>query len=274
MTRRLTLLTTLTSIALALTACGAPLSSGTSGTGHATVQLTDAPATDASSLIVNFGRIDLVPADGTNTGIRRVTTDGGTVDVLTLRNGGLTALGGIDLPAGTYHQLRLVVEDANIAFNAGADVFPVTVPSGAQSGIKINVDPPLVVRDGETSTVTIDFDAARGVIETPPGSQNYLFKPTAIRATTISGVLTGYVEDDTGTPVEGATVDVSEAGGAPVTSTVTEADGSFAIITLPEGSYDLSVSATGFQTLDQNGLTVTAGVTTDLGTLTLTPVAP
>jgi len=68
----------------------------------------------------------------------------------------------------------------------------VFVPSGAQTGIKVNVQPPLIVAEGANQTLIVDFDVERAVVEravveTPPGSGNYLLKPTALRVITEMG---------------------------------------------------------------------------------------
>ena len=258
----------LTSALLVLTACGTQ----PSGTSTVAVQMTDAPATDADHLYVDFGRIELMPADGGEDGVQTVAEEGGQIDVLTLTNGTVADLGEIDVPAGTYSQVRIIVEDARVEF--GAETFAVKVPSGAQTGLKVNIDPPLVAAAGTTNLVTLDFDASRAVIETPPGSGNYLLKPTGIRAVSEAGLLIGsVVAAADGTPIEGAEVVVTDANGEPVTSALTDADGTFRIVTLPTGVYDLEVSAEGYVPHPENDVSITAGAVTDLGVLELDPVA-
>ena len=257
---------------LVLAACGQPFSAG--GTSPLSLHLTDAPAADASWVRVDFGRIELVPADDAGGGIIVLTEDGGTIDnVLDYQNGATTTLvEGLDIPDGTYHQIRLIVEDVQIGFGEEGDeeTYDVFVPSGAQTGLKINVEPPLVALAGETSEITLDFDAANAIIETPPGSGNYLLKPTAIRAVSVAGVLEGSVVDSAG-PVEGATVDVyADDGTEPLVSARTEADGSFRFITLTEGTYDLMVNADGYDARLIEGVVVDVEGTTDVGAIELT----
>lgn len=256
---------------LLLVGCGTrPLDSS-----RVEVLLTDAPADEADQLMVAFGRVDLVPSDAEDeAGVHTVTDSAGELDVLELRNGEAELLGGVDVPPGTYDQIRLVVESARLEFDGGAESFDVKTPSGAQSGLKINVDPPLLAEAGATSEIVIDFDVSRAVVETPPGSGNYLLKPTGLRAVTTSGVLEGTVIDDvTAEPVEDATVTVYEPDETEITSaaTTTEADGSFRIITLVEGTYDMELAADGYAALQIEEIDIRAGETTDLGTLQLTP---
>lgn len=261
--RTLALLVTTLIVSL-LVACGTQ----PTGSGHVDVLLTDAPASEADHLYVDFGRIELVPSEDEE-GIRTVTEEAGRFDVLTLRNGTLADLGDLDLPAGSYAQIRVIVDEATVQF--GDDTYPVTVPSGAQTGLKIAIDPPLVVEADTTRQVTLDFDATRAVIETPPGSGNYLLKPTGIRAVSDVGSLEGVVvADGSGEAIEGATVTVLEDGtGEVVTSARTDADGSFRIVTLVEGTYDVELSADGYLTAARDDVAIATDTATDLGTVGL-----
>lgn len=268
-------ITSLVVALLVLAGCG--LQPG--GTGRVEVLLTDAPAAEADSLVVSFGRVDLVPHEDDEAGIRTVTDSAGEIDVLTLQNGETRQLGEIPLDAGTYHQLRLIVDEAHLHFgeegSSDEEVYPVTIPSGARTGLKINVEPPLVVADdGATSQVVVDFDASRAVIETPPGSGNYVLKPTGVRAVTESGVLEGrVVAEDSGDPVDGASVEIYADDASETTAeALTSEDGVFRVITLLEGDYDLVVLADEYEELTVEDVAVSVGETTDLGELTLTPV--
>lgn len=244
------------------------------GDGHAKVMLTDAPATEADTLPVTFSRIELV---GEAEGAVTVAVEPQTIDVLTLRNGGLEMLGETDLPVGTYNQLRLIVDDAEITFADGAEVHPVDVPSGAQTGLKINIEPALVVEAGQTSEVILDFDAERAVVET--GNGGYKLKPTAIRAVTSSGTAEGRVvaeggaEGEPALPIVGALIVVYDQEGNEITATVTEADGSFRLITLPEGTYDFEVSLEGYGTVMVEDIAVATGEVSAVGEVGLAVTA-
>ena len=242
------------------------------------VSLTDAPVAAATGLEVTFGRIDLVPASEGGGGIVGVTAEAGTIDVLALRNGGLHEFALVDVPAGTYGQVRLIVEEARLAFgDAGYTVF---VPSGAQSGLKVAIEPPLVVvgdAHDHVAHVVIDFDVLRGIVETPPGSLSYVLIPTAIRALTEIGGIDGRVVEvgpgGAHDGVGGARVDVLDATGSLAASTLSEADGSFAVITLHEGAYDLHVSLAGYLDTVVDGVLVTVDEITAAGLVAITPAA-
>ena len=260
---------------LLLAACGQPFAAG-DGTGEFSLLLTDAPATEAEWISVAFGRIELVPADDSDEGIVVLPESAGTLEienVLDFQNGATTTLlDEVTIPDGTYAQIRLIVDEVEIGFGED-DVYSVFVPSGAQTGLKVNIEPPLVVEAGEGSTVTLDFDAANAVIETPPGSGNYLLKPTGIRAVSTAGTLEGTVVDvDTSAPVENAMVDVYRDGETEVlVSGQTDADGLFRFITLTEGTYDVVVSVDGYDGTQVENVEVGPGETTSLGSVELTP---
>lgn len=264
-------------LGLTLAACSPGENPDPQTTGQAKVVLTDAPASEAESLMVTFGRIELIPAGGDDADRVVIAEGGGSFDVLTLRNGTLAEIGVADVPVGSYAQVRVIVDEATIDFDDGSDPYDVFVPSGAQTGLKISVDPPLVVAEGSTSTVILDFDADRAVVETPPGSTNYNLVPTGIRAVAQAeaGVVAGVVADEAMAAVGGATVTVYPTGEAEVvTSTTTEADGQFQLVGLLAGVYDLEVSLAGFLTLEVPNVSVTAGETTNVGALVLLAPAP
>lgn len=249
-----------------LAACGAQ---SEEGSGEVRMRLTDAPADEAESLDVDFGEMQLVPEGDEEGGIRVVADSAGSVNVLEYSNGGFYELGETTVPEGTYTQLRLIVDEASITFDgADAATHDVTVPSGAQTGLKIDLEPALKVGGGGPHEVRLDFDAGRAVVETGAGA--YLLMPTALRAVTEPGEVTGQVlADDTGEPIEGATVEAYRDE-ALVTGATTEEDGTFAFVTLLEGGYRLEVSADGYVTGEVD-VDVTAGDAVALDPIRLTP---
>jgi hypothetical protein len=91
-------------------------------------------------------------------------------DLLVLQNDVTAALGGATLAPGTYGQLRLIVDSASVVV-AGQES-PLTIASGTQTGIKINLGATL--EENMSYAVTLDFDAARSVKATGHG---YLMTP-------------------------------------------------------------------------------------------------
>jgi len=253
------------------------LNDDVAGTNQVTVLLTDAPAADAAHLWVTFGRVDLVPAEGTGGGVITVY-DGQPViyDILALTNGTTAELGAADaVPDGTYDQVRFIVQSATLSYCDDVDLaichdVDVFVPSGAQTGLKVNVQPPLILGGGANQTIVVDFDVERAIVETPPGSGNYLLKPTALRAISEAGAIAGSVLGLGGIGLVGVRVEVSATGSDElVVATTTEADGSFAFIALLAGTYDLTFVLDGYESEVLDAVTVDVGETTDVGPVTM-----
>lgn len=247
--------------AAALGACDSPTGDG--NTSHLTLQLTDAPAEYLESAVVEIGRIELLPADG---GDRIVLTEaGGTYDLLTLQDGVTAELASISIPAGSYHELRMVVESAELTlkagyeFEAGGSTQTLHVPSGAASGIKVKLrtadgdeEAGIEIRPGETVLV-VDFDVSQNFViqgdaETPAGIKSYSFTPV-LRAVVrdVAGSIAGTVTAPEGVAVEGLQVRATRAGAtpdeAPVATALVAADGTFLIPFIAPGTYDVTVAA-------------------------------
>jgi hypothetical protein len=102
----------------------------------------------------------------------------------------------------------------------------------------------------------------------------FLLLATFASAQVIKGSISGSVVDQSGAVVSGAQVKATQAATNQTFTTVTDSSGLFRLSLLPIGSYTLSVTAPGFQTLAQSGLQVTAGSDRATGPLQLTVGAP
>lgn len=156
--------------AFAVSACE---SSTEPGMARLSVLLTDAPSDYLESATVDIGAVTLRGADGTWT---TVVEDGEVYDLLDLQNGVTALLGTVVIPAGTYTELRMVVQSATVTllpdyqFEDGSQSMDLAVPSGASSGIKIaleNADG--AEEDGgveinEETTLIVDFDVASNFV--------------------------------------------------------------------------------------------------------------
>jgi hypothetical protein len=173
-----------------------------SGDGRIFVQLTDAPFPfdSVESVNVHVVRVDARVAeadsatadsslDATSSrqgGWRTIAEPDRAIDLLTLRDGNFTTIGETDLPAGTYRALRLIIDpsrsDVRLKDNTvltGESDPGVKFPSANRSGLKINLETPLVVGDGDSTTVLVDFDVGQSfVMRGNSLSRNgLLFKP-------------------------------------------------------------------------------------------------
>jgi hypothetical protein len=159
-----------------LTACGG----GTADTGTMSLHLTDAPVDSASKVVVEFTGVELHP-DGAST--QRFDFDEPRqIDLLALTGGESTLLlDEVTLPAGRYGQLRLIVNadkeasDSYIELTDGS-VHPLFIPSGNQSGLKLNKGF-VVPADGHAS-FTIDFDLRKSVTKPNGLDGAYILRPT------------------------------------------------------------------------------------------------
>lgn len=168
-----TLLTTMATVA-ALGGCSGD-SSGPDGTARVTLLLTDAPG-DIKTAMVTIEEIYLQGGGG-----RVVLLDEPvTTDLLTLVDDYQTLLAGVEVPAGSYSQLRFVISGAYIEvereggateFFASASDYEglpenatvaglLIMPSLNSSGLKVNFAGALTLEEGET-TLLVDFDVAQ-----------------------------------------------------------------------------------------------------------------
>jgi hypothetical protein len=200
-------------------------------------------------------------------------------------------LGEAVLPAGTYSQLRLVLaantdalSPANYIILAAdpAQKIPLNTPSGQQSGLKIVGE--FCVEAEDTTAVVLDFDPAKAVL-LDGQSGKWQLKPTGIRVVQSDTLLPSYgtligrvemeVAGDNGTvirtPVTGAMVFAIPQGSdtAAASVAVTLEDGSYSLL-LPAGSYELQVTADGFQPFSSpSAYEVLNGEDTDAGVILL-----
>ena len=140
------------------------------------VLLTDAPG-DFDEVWVNIAEVQIESADA---GWITLTEGPQQFDLLTLQNDVTAALGGGQLAPGMYGQLRLIVDDAHVVADGISE--DLKIASGAQTGIKINLD--ATIEENMVYTLVIDFDAAKSVKST---GQGWLMTPV-IKVKELSGV--------------------------------------------------------------------------------------
>ncbi|MFC1572161.1 DUF4382 domain-containing protein [Candidatus Eisenbacteria bacterium] len=166
----------------------APKESG----GEATLRivLTDEPTDLLDSAMVTISRVYLVPggADSAFVDLLPDTDPPMTYDLLTLQDGVEAFLAEKPVPADSFAQLRLVVDEATVSladgymFRDGTTSSTLHVPSGQQSGIKVHLAEPIVVTGDSMLVVVVDFDVndnfvIQGNPDAPAGIQGILFTP-------------------------------------------------------------------------------------------------
>lgn len=232
-----------------------------SGAARLTVTVTDAPIDILESATVQIGDVEIIPAEGAPV---LLTNDGGTHDLLALQNGVTGNVASLEIEAGRYLQLRLVVQSASVTlkegfeFSDGSRVKDLVVPSGAQSGIKINLDASdgdannagINISPGETILV-IDFDVSQnfkvqGNADTPASINGFLFTPllrAVVRdvAGSIAGTLTGESVQGITVTAEQTESGLQEALQTATATALTDATGAYTIRFLAPGTYTVTV---------------------------------
>lgn len=273
--------------------CGGGGTGGDKGT--LKLSIVDKPSDDYQTVMIAIREIRVVPAGQENDNdndprlpvlVRFATPE--RINVLDFKFI-QKALGEVVLPAGTYNQIRLILEP-----NPGGQQDPenylilksdpntkiaLTTPSGAQSGLKVNG--PITVTAGVASTYMIDFDPNTAIVQAG-NSGKYNFKPTGIRLVktldlaqfgSILGNVTAFQQWST------ATVSIKRRGTINDTDPIAAAR-IFANYTsgswqapfsafVPASTYKTFISAGGFRVYSSPELTVTEGAATDIGNITL-----
>lgn len=102
-------------------------------------------------------------ATDTDTGIQALNADSFEVDLKQLETGLDTSLAEVDIPEGTYGQLRLIVDgDVNVTFDDGRQE-NVMIASGEQTGLKANFDPFTIESADDRFEVTTNWDIANSL---------------------------------------------------------------------------------------------------------------
>ena len=164
--------------AVAAVACD---STGPEVDGQVQILLTDAPADHIESADVWISRVYL--QGGGDESEEEESEGGGRVDLfndpenpqqydlLDLQNGVVANLTGpVDVESGSYGQLRLVVDSARITlaegftFANGDSERTLFVPSGSQSGIKVDLLEPVEATADALTVVLVDFDVEENFV--------------------------------------------------------------------------------------------------------------
>jgi len=235
---------------LQLTGCGGGgsdnMGANTSGVGTLRVAITDAPSCGYDAVSVTIERIRVhqsaLASDGDGGWTDLAVTPVRRLNLLDLSNGVLAELGQVQLPAGHYTQMRLLLAGngasapfANSVHPSGGNEVALTTPSAQQSGLKLNLD--IDVLPNQVADVVLDFDACKSVVRRG-NSGHYNLKPViAVIPRIIDvGTIEGFVD-----PSVAATTTVSaQKGGNPVKATAPDpVTGKFVLYPVPVGTYAL-----------------------------------
>lgn len=159
-------------LAATLTSCN---SQDPNGTTSLSVQLKDA-AGDVQHAFVTITEVDLL---GTG-GVHVLTSTPVTTDLLTLASDALTLVQDVEVPSGTYHELRFKISGACVAVddgNGGGTVYAtdgydstpcggeaggtLRAPSYATSGLKVQMTGGALTLDAPEKILLVDFDVTQ-----------------------------------------------------------------------------------------------------------------
>lgn len=170
------------------------------GSGSLVLSITDAPVDTAEQVVVEFSGVEIQPENGDR--IQITYANPKTINLLALQ-GGLraTLIENLTLDVGGYSWIRLKVNavegDRDSYIVIGGNEFELHIPSGAQTGLKLNT--PFHVNDGEILDFTIDFDLRKSVHQ-PVGQKDaggnpiYYLRPTLrLLQTKSTGTISGVV---------------------------------------------------------------------------------
>lgn len=224
----------------------------------------DAPVDSADQVNVSVKQVEINEGNSED-GWSVISSPDQTYNLLNLTNGAYEVLGDTTLPTGTYQQIRLVLNETGHNVVVDGQTYDMKVPSGTQTGVKLNVD--AEIEENITYVLLLDFDAAQSVVEAGNSqSVEYLLKPV-IRATNkaVTGAIAGTVD-----PAESEPMVYAIQSSDTLASTVADtSSGEFELIGLEDGSYDVSIDPRNdnYQSTDTTGVQVTVGETNDLGTI-------
>lgn len=274
----LNLFIVLFSLTLLSTACTSTTNTSDE-TGSLTVVMTDAPFPIdlVAEANVTINKIEIrkdSTEDENENPFTVLSEETQSFNLLELQNGVKASLADLEVETGSYDLIRLYVSEASVVLKDGT-IHDLFVPSGEQTGIKIFINPSISVESNVLTELLLDFDVAKsfvvkGNMNTPAGIKGFNFKPT-LRAvnTSTSGRLEGVATDTSSAAL--ANVQVSAIQDSTIGNAFTDSTGSYAIIGLKEGLYNLQATKAGYDTLTVTGVEVKAGsaTTTDFE---LTPV--
>lgn len=138
--------------------------------GQMTVKMTDAPG---DYLEVNVDVIG-VQVHHESSGWVTLPINAGVYNLLDLQNNVTTVLASnVQLPVGKISQIRLILGSNNSLVTIQPDTFALKIPSGSESGLKINLHE--TIQPHTSMEIVLDFDADASIVLTGVGS--YSLKP-------------------------------------------------------------------------------------------------
>lgn len=134
------------------------------------VRLTDNPVA-AEEVNIDIQQVRVKYSEDSISGWANLDTYAGIYNLLGLQNGVDTLLAVGTIPSDIVKEIRFVL-GSNNTIKVNGIVYPLTIPSGSESGLKLKIDKRL---NGSLDSLLIDFDAALSIHQN--GSGDYKLKP-------------------------------------------------------------------------------------------------
>jgi hypothetical protein len=237
-----------TTVVAGMVACGGG-GGQSADPGTLRVAMTDAPACGFKHVYVTVEKVRVHQSGGAADGESGWTdlelSPPRRLDLLALNNGILEELGMVQLSAGRYSQVRLVLAEnrpgdamANAVQPTGGNEVALATPSAQQSGLKLQAH--LDVASGQTTDLLLDFDACKSIVNA--GGSGYILKPVIGLVPRVASTIQGVV---TTTLSLGSTTVAAQQAGATVRATTPDASGNFSLPYLAQGTYTLVITSEG-----------------------------
>lgn len=223
------------------------------------MNMTDAPA-EFDVVNIDIQSVEIHIEDNEDSGWKVLDVEPGIYNLLNYTNGVDTLIAAGDVPPGKISQVRLILGPDNSVVVEG-EVEDLTVPSGQQSGLKLNFNKEL--EPGLVYEFWLDFDAQRSIVKT--GNGKYILKPVIrVFSKNTTGSIEGYVDPEVSEP----TILAYNAAGDSASARADRESGYFLLSGLNAGTYTME-----FDPIDPyldktvNGTSVTVGNVTYVDTV-------
>lgn len=147
--------------------------------------------------------------------------------------------------------MRVYVAESSILLTDG-QLPDLKVPSGEQTGIKVRIDPDILVDTLISSEILLDFDVSKsfelnGNTNEPDKIKGFKFKPV-VRGVNYSstGTIAGTVSDHKQAVLEH--MEVWIRSDTIITTAFTNDKGIYGMLSIPEGSYSMYATGEGYDT--------------------------
>lgn len=245
-------------------ACSSSTSPSTAGSGTMNMYLADAPAGYDSVVVAVIGVEVLMSGNDSSNGwtVVRPNADSVKFDLLVLRNGARAVLASNVLLPGHYTQIRLILGPGSYVVVSGVK-YPLTIPSGMQTGIKLNHEFDIVA--GQTYELLLDFDADRSIHVT--GNGKYMMNPVIrLAVVAATGSIAGAID-----PASANTLVWTTMGADTVETVADHSSGAFVLSGLINQTYAIHCEPedTTFRDTILTGIAVAIQQQTAVGTVVL-----